>query len=464
MLLGLITLLAAAQAGFHQDLATLSAEGAEVGFACGSVSRAVHGLEGVVEAFGDIPGGAEKLQWERMRTFLSTDPFDGAFVSDGSFAFGTFEPKHIVVLLHTTLGGSDVAGRFAHQTGGTMAPEGDGFRVVGPDVDVLVTTVDGAVRLEQGVPRQPVLRTEEDRVLAALPDLGQGCAVIGGLPAKPPVGGGRFGIYLPLDGAQAARFVMQSPSLVAGSAFAQQAPVALPDVHTPVGPSAWLTIGFSLADADLSTILKDDALKRARTLQKFMPIDAGITLGLFFEDTPGVGAVVPLAKPWPAKKVLRHLRKVLEKVKAAEVTPLGPDRFQAVVDNRTFVVGARTGTIVLSTSQELTDALVANAGTAWLDPSERERAAGWLLAMEVRSVPPFLGAELAGPLWVGVRVEGDLVVGEAVLPLGEAGWAALLKTLKEKAKPGKGGIEGAGGDGVGGDGGEGAGGEGGTPL
>jgi hypothetical protein len=449
MLLGLMTLLASAQAGFHQDLATLSAEGAEVGFACGSVSRAVHGLEGVVEAFGDIPGGAERAQWERMRTFLSTDPVDGAFVSDGSFAFGTFEPKHIVVLLHTTLGGSDVAGRFAHQTGGTMAPEGDGFRVIGPDVDVLVTTttVDGAIRLEQGVPRAPVPRTEEDRVLAALPDLGQGCAVIGGLPAKPPVGGGRFGIYLPLDGAQAARFVMQSPSLVAGSAFAQQAPVALPDVHTPVGPSAWLTIGFSLADADLSTILKDDALKRARTLQKFMPIDAGITMGIFFEGTPGVGAVVPLAKPWPAKKTLRHMRKVLEKVKAAEVTSLGPDRFQAVVDNRTFVVGARTGTIVLSTSAELTDALVANAGTAWLDPSERERAAGWLLAMEVRSVPPFLGADLAGPLWVGVRVEGDLVVGEAVLPLGEAGWAALLKTLKEKAKPGRSGMEGAGGDG-----------------
>lgn len=453
MLLGLITLLGSAQAGFHQDLATLSAEGAEVGFACGSVSRAVQGLEGVVEAFGDIPGGDDRVQWDRMRTFLSTDPVDGAFVSDGSFAFGTFEPKHIVVLLHTTLGGSDVAGRFAHQTGGTMAPDGDGFRVVGPDVDVLVTTVDGAIRLEQGVPRVPAPPTEEDRVLAALPDLGQGCAVIGGLPAKPPVGGGRFGIYLPLEGTQAARFVMQSPSLAAGSAFSQQAPVVLPNVRTPAGPGAWLTIGFSLADADLSTILKDDALKRARTLQKFMPIDAGITLGVFFEGTPGVGAVVPLAKPWPAKKSLRHMRKVLEKVKAAEVTPLGPDRFQAIVDNRTFVVGARTGAIVLSTSAELTDALVANAGTAWLDPSERERAARWLLAMEVRSVPPVLGVDLVGPLWVGVRVEGDLVVGEAVLPLGEAGWAALLKTLKEKAAPGKGGIE------V-----EGVGGDGGTPL
>jgi hypothetical protein len=39
---------------------------------------------------------------------------------------------------------------------------------------------------------------------------------------------------------------------------------------------------------------------------------------------------------------------------------------------------------------------------------------------------------LPKPIWVALRVDGDLVVGEAVLPLGEQGWQALLRMLKER--------------------------------
>ncbi len=432
MLLAVITLLGTAQAGFHQELAALHAPGSDLLFACGSAEKAGRGLDLLASVLGEMPE-EKRADFDHVKQFFSTDPVRGGFSTDGGFSGAFGQGQHHVLMLHTTLSAEQIAHRMVTEPGESMAPDGPGFRVhTTGGGEELVTAVQGGVRIEDGTPSEPTAEPE-DAVVAALPDAGQGCIIVGNLPEKPPLSGGRFGFYIPLDGAQAGRFVLQMPTLKASPTLSGVAPAVVPDIHTTNPPAAWMTLGFSLASADLSSLIKGDALKKARKLQKFLPLDSGITLGVFMDGQPAVAAVLPLAKEWPAKKVLKHVRVVLSRVKAAVVTPLGADRLMVVADKGTVIIGARKGQVLLASTPELTDALVANVGVPWLDAGERERARDWLLAMEVRTIPPALGLQLTQPLWAGVRMEGDLLVGEAVLPLGEEGWATLLKLAKEKS-------------------------------
>jgi hypothetical protein len=422
----------AAHAGFHHDLQALSAEGATLGLACGSADRAVVGLRTVAVALAD---GADDLSaWSQFQSLLSADPERGAFEQDGAFSVGTFSDGGVQVTLHTTLTAAVVAERVAVQAAGASIATDAGFvvqsqrgalyvRAVGPDV-VIGTSL-------REIPAGPA--PGEDRLLSSLPDLGPGCAVFG-VMNNASSGASRVGAYVPLDGAAAGRFVVQSVAVgtQTGLLDALSAHAVAPEIRTPLVPSAWLTVGFGLADLDLSLILQKKELARAQKLQRYVPLAAGITVGAFLDGPPVVAAVLPLAQPWPARKVLRHVRHVLGSLDA-KVVRLDPDRLQATLGSKPLVFGARRGAILVSSDASVVASLVQNEGQAWMTDQAREKAADWLVALQLNALPAaFNLPALSKPIWVALRVDGDLVVGEAVLPLGEQGWQALLRMLKER--------------------------------
>ncbi len=450
MWLALVSLLGTAHAGFHDDLAAMNARGANVALACGSARRMVRGVDTVFQAVA--PSDTDGAMWIRMRGFLSGDPGSGAFADDGAFAFGILPGSRPALLLHTTLDAGTVAARLAAvDKGPAPVASGDGFEIQSGTIAMHVSARPERVWVEEGTGSTPVPASAgPDELVDALPDLGPGCEGVVSTD-DPKVGHVRAGVYLPLDSAEAGRFAVQSAQLSSAAvlaALSPDGPTLPPDVHSPNAPIGWMTIGISTAKADLKTFLKGKELARGRRLQRLLPIDAGITLGVFEEPgatattAPEFAVVLPLAHPWPARKALHHVQRLFTLLKA-KVQRL-PNGFTATVGTppnaTTVVVGARTGELVLASNGPLANAIVAGEGQAWLTPADRERAGGWLLAMQLNSGPAGMGFSLSQPLWLGLKVQGDLVVGEAVVPIGPDGWTTLLKMAeaqknKAAAKP-----------------------------
>jgi hypothetical protein len=432
LMLVVLGALPAAHAGFHRDLQALSAAGANLGLACGSAERAVVGLHTVAVALGQDSG--DLSSWSQFQSLLSADPDRGAFERDGAFSIGTFPDGGVQVTLHTTLSAAVVADRVAAQASGASVPTDAGFEVRSPQgvlfvhgagTDVVIGTSAHA-EVASGALR-------EDRLLSALPDLGPGCSVFGQMNNEQS-GASRVGAYVPLDGAAAGRFVVQSAAVGAqtGLLDALSTHAVAPEIRTPLAPSAWLTVGFGLSDIDLSLILEKKELVRARRLQRYLPLASGTTVGAFLDGPPVVAAVLPLAQDWRPRKVLRHLRRVLGTLDAS-VVRLAPDRLQATFGSKPLVFGARSGAILISSDATVVDALAQNEGAVWMTDQAREKAADWLVALQLNALPAaFNLPDLPQPIWVALRVDGDLVVGEAVLPLGEQGWESLLRMLKER--------------------------------
>ena len=179
---------------------------------------------------------------------------------------------------------------------------------------------------------------------------------------------------------------------------------------------------------DTSTLPKDRASK-VKKAQRYLPLAGGITIGGFLQGELAIGAAAPLAHPWPATKIMAHVRTALARQDQAPFTVIDPTHVSVTFNKKTFVVTARRGAVVAATTPELAEALALNTGTAWLDTAERERAANWLVALEVRSLPAAVQVTPTAPLWLAMRLENGLIVGEVALPLGEAGWATVWKTL-----------------------------------
>lgn len=442
MLLALISLLGTAQAGFREDLAPALGVGGSGGIACGSVTRATGALKQLATQAGSFSGEHEK-DLAGMLGFLSTDPEKGAFQEDGRFAMVFGAGGTYAITVHTTLPLPTVAARMVTEPGESIIAEGDTYVLrrtaadgtVGPE-DV-VSAVPGGVGITRGALLEP--GPVADPVLAALPDGGEGCAVVvgfplGGNPAMAKLAGAQLGLYIPLDSAQSARFALSLPTSTPTPDLVLAGPPA--DVRTPVAPDAWATVGFSFADMDTSALPEDRAAK-IKKAQRYLPLAGGITIGGFMPDM-AIGVYAPLARPWSAKKTMAHVRTALARQDQAPFTVIDPLHVEVTFQQKTYVVTARQGAIVAGTTPELAAALALNVGTPWLTAADRARAAGWLLAVQARTLPAATGITPPDPLWLAMRLDHGLLVGELALPLGEEGWATVWRTfgaMAGKRKP-----------------------------
>lgn len=443
MFLALISLLATARAGFREDLAPALGARASGGIACGSAARATHALERFAAQAGGLPSGERAKDLPEMLTFLSTDPEKGAFQVDGGFAIVVGRDGAATVTVHTTLPLQTVAARMVTKPGESIVAAGETYvlRRAEPDgtagPEEIISAFPGGVRITRGAPLEPGSAT--DPVLTALPDAGEGCLVALGFPADGPnpalekLAGAQLGVYVPLDSAKSAQFAMALPTTTPAPDLVLSGPPA--DVRTPVAPDVWASVGFSFADMDTSALPKDRAAK-VKKAQRYLPLAGGIALGGFM---PGmaIGVYAPLAHPWSAKKTMAHVRAALPHQDQAPFTVIDPLHVAVTFQKKTYIVTAREGAVVAGSTPELAEALAANVGTPWLDDAERARAAGWLVAVEARTLPAATGITPANPLWLAMRVEHGLVVGELALPLGEAGWAAAWRAFGAMTGKGK---------------------------
>lgn len=433
----LLSAVGTARAGFHADLADLSARGASFGAACGSTRRVMDGLAALAVASGEgLPP-----EWASFRTLLSAEPGAGAFEGDGAFALGTAPAGGVELLLHTTLPASAVADRLARVSGAAVAPSGAGFRVrragaTDAEEGLYVEALGADVRIGSAPASGTAPGPTVTSVLEPLPDLGPGCAVVG-LVEDLPTGPAQFALYLPLDGAESGRFVVRSTAVAPPTAVLPgDAPrTVAPEVHTERVPAAWMSLGFGLVDLNLAAVLEGRELAQARRLQRYLPVAAGTTVGAFFEPTPAFGAVVPIDAPWPAQRVLRHARRVLRTLDAP-TTRLERDVVQLELGTQPLVLSARPGALLVASDVATLLELRDGQGAPWMDAPTRERTADYLLALQLSELPGVFGLPpLTRPLWAALRVDGDRVVGDAVLPLGPDGWKAVLKVLKERGAP-----------------------------
>jgi len=182
---------------------------------------------------------------------------------------------------------------------------------------------------------------------------------------------------------------------------------------------------------DTSTLPKDRAAK-VKKAQRYLPLAGGIAIGGFMQDM-AIGVYAPLAHPWSAKKTMAHVRTALARQDQAPFTVIDPLHVAVTFQKKTYIVTAREGAVVAGSTPELAEALALNVGVPWLNASERARAAPWLIAVEARTLPPAMGITPANPLWLAMRLDHGLVVGEVALPFGEEGWATVWRTFSAMA-------------------------------
>lgn len=432
-----LVMVGSAHAGFRADLEALAATGSRAGVACGSTQRALDGLA----ALADATGSALPDAFAEVRA-LAADPDTAVLAADGAFAIGLGPGDAAELRLHTDLPAAAVAERVAKVTHATVTPRDGGFdvrRTAAPDAPAIhIDAVGADVRVATAPAGAAGSGVDLASVLEPLPDLGPGCAVFARMD-DPPFGPAQLSAYLPLDGAEAGRFVVRSTAMTPPTAVLPglgQRTVA-PEVHSVRAPAAWVSVGFGLVDLNLGAVLTGRELAQAERARRYLPVAPGTTLGAYFEPAPAFAAVVPVAADWPAARLLRHARRALRRL-GEPSTRIGKGVYQLQLGSAPLVFGARTGALVVATDVGTLLDVRAGQGPAWLDDAARERAAGWLVAGQVARLPPQYGLPpLEHPLWMGLRVDGDRLVGEAVLPLGPGGWKALLQVLKSRA-PGAG--------------------------
>jgi hypothetical protein len=227
-------------------------------------------------------------------------------------------------------------------------------------------------------------------------------------------------VHLPPQGTAApVRVALTMTTLSALDAFAFEAghTVEVRTVETPVGVAV---IGLGLDGLDADVLLDTPEQRRTmRRLVRTFPWTAGTTVAVFAptdSQSARVGAVLPLAKPWRAEKVLRRFLKVAGAAGAAPSRVDGTHARVTLTQGRrkqTLHVAAREGQLLVASDPVLLATMEGGSGSAWVTGATAEAAKRYPIVLSGVTSP-----SAANPPWfIAVDFPPSALTAQIGLPL-----------------------------------------------
>ena len=369
-------------------------------------ARFAEAADATVSVDGDPPPEAPRV------VRLLADPRFVALAGDGTLRISLWRaPRAFVVGFQTADTEEHVARAWADLVGGVARPGPDAWVVDGA-VPTTVRTDRGWARIVEGGAPSDSVRVVPAAMLQSLPE-DPGCiALVHANDAD--LGDVDAGVHVPFQagGAMHVAVVLAGAGLPPGMTPDPSAPAS---VRTPTVPDALLVVGFGLDDIDPAASMRGSALRKARRVQRLLPVTAGTTLAFFTEGpVPTWGAALPLERDLSPRAVTRRMRKAI-RARAPDAEVRCPDATHCAAvfgATQVFFTGEK-GRLLVTNDPVGLAAMEQGDGAPWVAPSAVKLARRYPFVVSSRLLPAGGGVviRLRTPMVLALNLGPGLVTG-----------------------------------------------------